>query len=68
MTSPIPWDPPLSFRWGAEERMCGIRVFHDFVWKDIFPNERTQFRNGQCLAKLIIENCPEGKNQRYYLR
>ncbi len=59
--NPIPWDTELYLRRGAAFRLCGIEVFHDFVWTDIFRNKRTQFRNGQRLARLIMKSCPEGK-------
>lgn len=41
--------------------MCGIRVYHDFPWTSVFPDERTQFKNGLSLAKLVIEDCPSEK-------
>jgi hypothetical protein len=54
-------DGPLHHRVGAEERLCGIDVFHDFRWRDVFPDERTQFKNGKSLASLVIANCPPDK-------
>ncbi len=59
--SPIPWDVPLSSRYGASENMCGIRIFHDFVWTDVFRHGMAQFRNGKCLAKLVRDSCPQDK-------
>lgn len=56
----LDWQPPLQARWGAHERLCGIRVFHDFRWRDVFPDERTQFKNGMVLAQLVKQRCPEG--------
>jgi hypothetical protein len=55
------WDAPLYYRHGAEERLCGILVFYDFEWIDVFPDERTQFKNGKSLAKFVQEKCPPGK-------
>jgi hypothetical protein len=57
----LEWDVPLLHRKGAEERLCGIDVFHEFAWHDEFPDERTQFRNGKCLATFVQNNCPAGK-------
>lgn len=37
----LKWDPPLKSRWGAPQRLHGIRVFHDFEWRDVFPDERS---------------------------
>ncbi len=54
----LPWDPPLRSRRGASERLCGIRVFHDFAWLDVFPDERTQFKHGKDLARTVIQECP----------
>lgn len=56
----LEWEPALKFRWGSQERLCGIRVFYDFRWRDLFPDERTQFKRGQALARTVIEKCPEG--------
>jgi len=57
----LDWPEPLSHRRGAEDRLCGIDVFHDFEWRTVFPDERTQFRNGKCLAKFVQHRCPDGK-------
>jgi hypothetical protein len=57
----LSWDSPLSHRKGAAERLCGIDVFHDFEWLDVFPDGRTQFRNGKSLASFAQERCPDGK-------
>jgi hypothetical protein len=56
----LEWDPPLRSRWGAPERLCGIRVFHDFDWLDIFPDERAHFKNGQVLARTVQGQTPDG--------
>lgn len=55
------WDPPLEHRKGAPCRLLGIDVYHDFSWTDLMPDERTQFRNGQCLAQLAMSDCPADK-------
>jgi hypothetical protein len=55
----LEWDPALNFRWGSQERLCGIRVFYAFRWRALFPDERTQFKRGQALARTVIEKCPE---------
>jgi hypothetical protein len=55
------WDPPLEHRKGGPSRLLGIDVYHDFRWTDLLPDERAQFRNGQCLARLAINDCPTGK-------
>ncbi len=57
----LEWNGPLHHRVGAAERLCGIDVFHDFTWRDVFPDGRTQFKNGRSLAKFVQEKCPPGK-------
>ncbi len=61
-TTSVPWGSELFQRWGAEDRLCGIRVFHDFQWLELFNDERTQFKNGKQLAQLIIKHCPTEKS------
>ena len=56
----LPWRVPLSYRWGASQRLLGIKVYHDFQWRDLFPDERTQFKNGLSLARLVVDDCPPG--------
>ena len=51
----------MRHRKGAAERLCGIDVFHDFEWLDVYPDGRTQFRNGKSLASFAPEKCPDGK-------
>lgn len=46
---------------GSRTRLCGIDVFHEFRWRDEFRDERTQFRNGQCLARFVREKASPGK-------
>jgi len=55
----LEWDPPLKTRSGAAQRLCGIRVFYDFAWRDVFPDQRTQFQRGQILAQTVQEQCPD---------
>ena len=57
----LEWDVPLYYRVGAEERLCAIDVFHEFNWRDVFPDERTQFKNGKSLATFVQDKCPPGK-------
>jgi hypothetical protein len=51
----------LHERQGAVHRLNGIKVFHDFPWTELFSDDRTQFRNGLSLARLVQEHCPENK-------
>lgn len=34
-------------------------MFYDFRWRDYFPDNRTQFRNGKRLAEQVIKDCPD---------
>jgi len=63
MRGPDPpvWHRDLLYRRGAPFRLGGVHVFHDFTWLSRFRDNRTQFKNGQSLAVLAIEECPEGK-------
>ena len=63
MSGPDPpeWHLPLYYRRGAPHRLGGVHVFHDFDWLSRFSDNRTQFRNGQSLAVLAIQECPAGK-------
>lgn len=54
------WGHPLSHRVGAPSRLCGIDVFHEFTWTDVFTDNRSQFPNGQRLAERIRKDCPDG--------
>jgi len=56
----VEWDPPLRYRPGARERLCGIQVFYDFPWLQLFPDQRTQFRHGRVLAETTRQRCPGG--------
>ncbi|MGW1341329.1 Shedu anti-phage system protein SduA domain-containing protein [Kribbella sp. NPDC002412] len=60
MALDLEWSPRLRSRRGARERLCGIRVFHDFDWLDVFPDERTHFKNGQILARTVKDQTPPG--------
>jgi hypothetical protein len=57
----VPWPRKLYKRRGSPQRLAGLTVYYDFRWRDRFPDRRTQFRNGQSLARLIRAECPEGK-------
>ena len=57
----LDWDVSLNHRTGGETRLCGIDVFYEFPWLDEFPDRRTQFKNGQCLAQFVIDKCPPDK-------
>jgi len=54
------WSYPLHRRVGSPTRLCGIDVFHEFIWTDVFPDNRSQFQNGQRLAERICRDCPDG--------
>lgn len=56
----LEWDRPIRRRRGAPQRLCGILVFYDFRWLDVFPDRRTHFKHGQRLAEGVQERCPEG--------
>jgi hypothetical protein len=57
----IEWDPPLRHRHGGDTFLDGIDVYYDFNWWRVCGHGRSQFRNGQSLARLARANCPEGK-------
>ena len=57
----LEWEPELAHRVGGAKRLGGINVFHDFPWLDVFTDERTQFRNGKCLAAFVKQKCPADK-------
>lgn len=56
----LEWDRPVRWRRGAPRRLCGILVFYDFRWLDVFPDRRAHFKHGQRLAEGVKERCPEG--------
>jgi hypothetical protein len=55
------WEEPLNYREGGPTFLHGIDVYYDFDWVTVVGHDRSQFRNGQCLAQLARENVPEGK-------
>jgi Domain of unknown function (DUF4263) len=57
----IDWDRPLEHRRGSPNRLDGIDLYYDFAWRDVFRDERAQFRHGKALALLVRDECPEGK-------
>jgi hypothetical protein len=61
LTDELKWDVKLYSRRGGAVRLAGIRVYYEFRWRDFMPAGRMQFRNGQCLAERVLEDCPEGK-------
>lgn len=61
LTLDLDWDVPLKYRKGGDTRLCGIDVYHEFEWLDVFGDQRTQFKNGQCLARFVQGKCPDGK-------
>lgn len=54
------WSHPLRRRVGGPTRLCGIDVFYEFTWTDVFADNRSQFPNGQRLAERICRDCPDG--------
>ena len=61
MTLDLTWDVSLHHRQGSETRLAGVDVYYEFTWRKVFPNGRSQFKNGQCLAELVRDLCPPGK-------
>jgi hypothetical protein len=61
VTLDLTWDVPLRHRQGSETRLAGVDVYYEFKWRDVFPNWRCQFKNGQCLAERVRDLCPPGK-------
>jgi hypothetical protein len=57
----VDWDRPLQHRRGSPHRLDGVDLYYDFDWYEVFPDERTQFKNGRSLAILVRRECPEGK-------
>lgn len=57
----VPWPRELYKRRGSPQRLAGLTVYYDFRWRDHFPDQRTQFKNGQSLARLVRAECPDGK-------
>jgi hypothetical protein len=61
MTHGLEWDRPLRYRRGGYTYLDDIDVYYDFDWVTVCGHDRSQFRNGQCLALLARERCPDGK-------
>jgi CheY-like chemotaxis protein len=61
LSEELDWDVKLFWRRGGRVRLAGIRVYYEFKWRDLMPNRRMQFRNGQCLAERVRADCPDGK-------
>jgi hypothetical protein len=61
MTHGLEWDTPLKYRKGGATFLDGIDVYFDFNWSAVCGHGRSQFRNGQSLARLARANCPDGK-------
>jgi hypothetical protein len=61
LTLDLNWDVPLEHRRGSETRLAGVDVYYEFDWRDVFPSERAQFKNGQCLAELVRDLCSPAK-------
>lgn len=57
----LDWNRSTSHCVGAPTRLGGLDVFYDFDWYELFPDSRAQFHNGQRLAKLVRETCPDEK-------
>jgi hypothetical protein len=57
----LEWNRQLNHRRGADRRLGGIDVYHDFEWRSQFSDQRTQFRNGECMAANVQGQCPPGK-------
>jgi Shedu protein SduA, C-terminal len=55
------WPISLRHKKGAPYNLDGIDVFYDFKWSEYFSDGRMQFRNGKCLARQVLGECPEGK-------
>jgi hypothetical protein len=57
----LPWPAAIHWRKGSPEFLCGIVVYHDFLWQDEMGHRRGQFPNGKRLAHLANVECPSGK-------
>jgi hypothetical protein len=55
------WDRPVETRQGSPSRLVGVLLFYDFEWRDEFPDERAQFKNGKAVAQLVRRECPATK-------
>jgi hypothetical protein len=61
MDQDFEWDKRLRRRRGAPTNLLGIDVFFDFDWLKVVGHPQTQFHYGQCLARRVRKECPEGK-------
>lgn len=61
LTLDLEWDVPLKRRQGGATHLDGIALYYEFEWRAVFPDERAQFKNGQCLAKFVRDSCPDDK-------
>jgi hypothetical protein len=55
------WPVELRHKKGAPFNLEGIDVFYDFAWSKYFRDTRAQFRNGKCLARQVLSECPAEK-------
>jgi len=56
------WDiSSLNTRRGGPRRLLGMKIYYDFRWADVFPDDRSQFRNGLSLARHALKEVPAGK-------
>jgi hypothetical protein len=60
MTPDLGWDRELQHRPGAPTNLLGIDVFCDFQWSKVVGHPQTQFPHGQCLARRVKDECPDG--------
>lgn len=51
----------MRHRRGAATFLDGIDVYFDFDWAAVCGHDRAQFKNGQSLARLSRDTCPDGK-------
>jgi Shedu protein SduA, C-terminal len=54
------WPVELRRRNGAPTNLLGIEVFFDFDWNQTMGHPQIQFPHGQCLARRVQDECPEG--------
>lgn len=57
----LDWESTLNHRTGSAVHLDGIDVYYDFDWPDVVGHNRSQFPNGQCLARVARAHCPHGK-------
>lgn len=61
--NPLPdeWPQGLFLLRGAQKRLDGLIVYHDFRWIEVFPHGKAMFPQGQALACLVRKDCPKAK-------